>query len=133
MWKTKRNTIFFSTFVKAFDFLLLFSDKMKLDEYRRMMEINGSENRYWLLSFSIVGNPHDNKSSDKWDIALQQNSTITLSITVVNAFSVEAIVTVSTPSHVWCEALKHGDVFDVNSLLLTDRQQYISSIDLYGL
>lgn len=105
---------------------------MSLDKYRRMTETIGSENRCWLLLFSIVGNLQDNERSDKMDIQLQQNSTITLSITVVNAFSVEAIVTVSTPSYVWCDALKHGDVFDVNGLLLTDRKQYISSIEIFS-
>lgn len=62
-----------------------------------------------------------------------KNSTIHLSISVVSAFSVEAIVSVSTPSHVWCEALKQDHVFDEERVILTDHRQYISSKNIVDL
>ena len=59
-------------------------------------------------------------------IQKEKNSTISLTVSSLSAFSVEAIVSVSIPSHVWCQALKEGEYFDAKKLLSTDRKQYIS-------
>ena len=61
------------------------------------------------------------------DEEVKNGTTIRLSLSVISAFSAEAIVTVNTPSYVWCDALQGNDELNVEKLLKTDRKQYISS------
>ena len=67
------------------------------------------------------------------DVSSQQeerNATISLTVSSVSAFSVEAIISVSVPSHVWCQALKQGEYFNTEKLLSSGHKQYISSMKL---
>ena len=67
------------------------------------------------------------------DLSSQQeekNATISLTVSSVTAFSVEAIISVSVPSHVWCQALKQGEYFNTEKLLSSGHKQYISSMKL---
>ena len=52
--------------------------------------------------------------------------TISVKVTQVTAFSVEALVTVNIPSHVMCVALTPDEPFDLNKLLSQNNKQYIS-------
>lgn len=68
-----------------------------------------------------------------FDVSSQQeerNATISLTVSSVSAFSVEAIISVSVPSHVWCQALKQGEYFNPEKLLSSGNKQYISSMKL---
>lgn len=49
-----------------------------------------------------------------------------MKVTVVTAFSVEALVTVNVPSHVMCVALTPDEPFELKKLLSQNSKQYIS-------